>query len=137
MHPGPRDFPGYDPIGMALYQNAQYFGATLHKILPRVDTGAIIAEQRFAINCLHMNREDIALKAYSAGLELVGRLAGLIADIHQAVPINYDLKWHEGGRTSRKFVREMQRMDLDLTNQELLRRHNAFGDCSAEAGLGL
>lgn len=49
IHPGPPHYPGWAPIAFAVYQQAQSFGATLHHMEARPDTGAIVDAENFAI----------------------------------------------------------------------------------------
>jgi len=38
-HPGPPSYPGWAPAHFALYERAEEFGATVHVMVERVDTG--------------------------------------------------------------------------------------------------
>ena len=49
FHPGPPEYPGIGCTNFALYNNAKVFGITVHHMDEKVDSGAIIAVERFHI----------------------------------------------------------------------------------------
>lgn len=49
FHPATPDYPGIGCTNFALYENAEFYGATCHFMSPRVDTGAIIKVSRFRV----------------------------------------------------------------------------------------
>src|SRR5579871_3675292 len=49
FHPGPPAYPGWAPAHFALYEGAAEFGATVHAMAARVDSGPIIEVVNFAI----------------------------------------------------------------------------------------
>ena len=49
FHPGPPERPGRYPSVFALYDGAQTFGVTAHEMLTRVDSGAIVGVDSFAV----------------------------------------------------------------------------------------
>src|SRR6201993_4624243 len=49
FHPGPPRYPGWAPAHFALYEQASEFGATVHVMEERVDSGAIVGVVHFAI----------------------------------------------------------------------------------------
>jgi len=59
FHPGPPAYPGWAPAHFALYEGAAEFGATVHAMATRVDSGPIVEAVHFPIPA------DIAV----AGLE--------------------------------------------------------------------
>ncbi len=134
MHPAPAKLPGFDPIGMALYHNMVEFGVVLHKTMARVDSGAIVAERKFAFPAGY-TREQIAIDAYKNAVSLTSDYCHLLAFPDQPLPINPQLQWDEQYRSSRQLVRDMQKTDYTIPIDEQLRRYAAFGDCNPEAGL--
>lgn len=48
-HPGPPSYPGIGCTNFAIYNNETEFGITCHHMLGKVDTGRIIAVERFPI----------------------------------------------------------------------------------------
>ncbi len=134
LHPASAKYPGFDPIGMALYHQDNEFGAVLHQIAPKVDSGAIVSERKFSFNA-NATRTDIAIEAYKLGARLVTEYSELLADNLTPLPINDKLQWNENYRSSRQLVRDMNKVDYELPIEEQLRRYKAFGDCNPEAGL--
>ncbi len=49
FHPATPDYPGIGCINFALYQGARQFGATCHRMWPKVDTGPIIKVRRVPV----------------------------------------------------------------------------------------
>lgn len=49
LHPGPPEYPGIGCTNFAIYNGEKTFGVTCHHMLPRVDTGPIIAVRRFPL----------------------------------------------------------------------------------------
>lgn len=49
FHPASTDYPGIGCYNFALYEGAPTYGAVCHHMAPRVDSGAIIDERRFAV----------------------------------------------------------------------------------------
>lgn len=49
FHPAPPEYPGRGGASRALYDGAASFGATAHRMVARVDAGAIYAVERFEI----------------------------------------------------------------------------------------
>lgn len=49
FHPGPPEYPGISCTNFAIYNQASVFGITCHHMNPKVDTGRIIAVNRFPI----------------------------------------------------------------------------------------
>jgi methionyl-tRNA formyltransferase len=50
FHPASPDYPGIGCNNFALYENAKEYGVTCHHMAPKVDTGAIIAVERFQVH---------------------------------------------------------------------------------------
>jgi methionyl-tRNA formyltransferase len=49
FHPASTDYPGIGCYNFALYEGAKTYGAVCHHMAPRVDSGAIVDERRFAV----------------------------------------------------------------------------------------
>ncbi|MEM8794877.1 MAG: formyltransferase family protein [Pseudomonadota bacterium] len=81
FHPGPPERPGYMPAPFALHEKDEDFGATFHKMLPKVDTGSIIDVTRFKIDPHNMTLAEVEMEAYKALLTMVVRHAAGLADI--------------------------------------------------------
>ncbi len=49
FHPGPPEYPGIGCTNFAIYNYADEFGVTCHHMASKVDTGSIVAVQRFPV----------------------------------------------------------------------------------------
>lgn len=49
FHPGPPQYPGRAPAHLALHERQLNFGATVHRMIERVDSGPIVEVESFAI----------------------------------------------------------------------------------------
>ncbi|MFA6316399.1 MAG: formyltransferase family protein [Elusimicrobiota bacterium] len=49
FHPGPPEYPGIGCTNFALYDRCREFGVTAHHMVEKVDTGSIVAVQRFPL----------------------------------------------------------------------------------------
>ena len=63
-HSAPPEYPGRDVHHFAIYDDAEYFGATLHKMTKRVDEGEILSVRRFKIS-----KSDTPISLATKGLE--------------------------------------------------------------------
>ncbi len=70
FHPGSCDYPGTGCYNFALYEGAEKFGAVCHHMLPRVDTGAVIAETLFPV-FPHDTVETLKLRTMVTMLEML------------------------------------------------------------------
>ena len=50
FHPGSLSYPGFGCFNFALYENAKFYGCTVHIMNEKVDTGKIIKVSKFKIN---------------------------------------------------------------------------------------
>ena len=124
FHPGPPDYPGWAPAHFALYDRATEFGATVHVMSERVDSGPIIDVARFPIPA------DISVLgleglAYAHLAQLFWRMARSLATDPEPPP-TLAIKW--GGRKySRRDYRAICDIPPDIPKDELDRRLRVFG----------
>ena len=124
FHPGPPAYPGWAPAHFALYEGAAEFGATLHAMAARVDSGPIIEAVHFPIP------RDIGVQgleglAYAHLAQLFWRLAKYLATKTGPLP-HSTLQW--GNRKfSRRAYRAICDIPLDISKEELDRRLRVFG----------
>lgn len=123
FHPGPPEYPGWVPAAFALYDGAVQFGATLHEVTERVDSGTICDVEAFAVppECDLQGLESLA---YTACLRLFERWAEALASpLH---PPRLPLHWGTR-KCTRKLFAEMSRIPEGASEEERRRRARAFG----------
>ena len=125
FHPGPPEYRGLFPSVFALYDNATTFGVTCHEMSAAVDSGAIVAVDRFAIPN-GANREALDALTYRAMLSLVERLAAQIGNIKQPLP-KINQSWSGPMRTRADFNALCQ-LPKDVDAAEFQRRTRAIGE---------
>jgi methionyl-tRNA formyltransferase len=124
FHPAPPDYPGSHPASFAIYDGVTRFGATVHEMAVRVDSGPIVdvewfdAEPEAGVLAL----ED---KAGEAAARLFWRLAPLLADCRRPLPQGID-RWGPR-KTTKKDFRAMALIDPSISAMEFERRWRAFG----------
>lgn len=125
FHPGPPEYRGLFPSVFALYDGAASFGVTCHEMAAVVDSGPIVAVDRFAIPN-SANREALDALTYRAMLGLVEKLAARIADVSKPLPPIAD-QWSGPVRTRADFNALCQ-LPPNVTEAEFQRRYNAIGE---------
>ena len=99
IHPGPPAYPGSDAGSWALLEGATVFGATAHRMVEKVDAGAIIATELFAMQA-DWTLEQLNEQAYVAAMTLVRRLIPRLVRPSIPLPVSGDT-WTGRCRTSR------------------------------------
>lgn len=124
FHPGPPAYPGWAPAHFALYHRAAEFGATMHEMVAKVDSGAIIDAALFPIPA-DTNVAALEGMAYGRLVALFWKLSELIACESANLP-RAQLVW-AARRFTRRDYQAMCDIPLDITPAELLRRLQIFG----------
>jgi methionyl-tRNA formyltransferase len=124
FHPGPPEYPGWAPAHFALYEEAAEFGATMHAMEARVDSGPIIEAVRFPVP------RDIGVQgleglAYAHLARLFWQLAKHLATQSDPLP-HAALQWAHR-KYSRRAYRAICDIPLDISKEELDRRLRVFG----------
>jgi len=124
IHPAPPAYPGSHPASFAIFEGATRFGATVHEMVERVDSGPIVDVEWFdvapGIDVLAL--ED---KAGEAAARLFWRLAPALAHCAQALPLG-DHRWGPR-KTTRKDFRAMGMLDPTISADAFALRWRAFG----------
>ena len=94
FHPGPPDYPGWAPAQFALYDGATTFGATVHVMAERVDSGPIIDVDAFPVPA-GISVAGLEGLAYAHLAKMYWKLAGTLATEAAPLPAQ-PLSW--GGR---------------------------------------
>jgi methionyl-tRNA formyltransferase len=124
FHPGPPDYPGWAPSHFALYERATEFGATVHIMVERVDSGPIVDVARFPIpsGISVLGLEGLA---YAHLARLFWQMAKPLAS-DPSPPPALPVRW--GNRKySRRTYRAICDIPLDIPKDELDRRLEVFG----------
>jgi methionyl-tRNA formyltransferase len=124
FHPGPPQYPGWAPAHFALYEQAAEFGATVHAMAERVDSGPIVGTALFPIPS-GIGVLGLEGLAYAHLAQLFWRLARTLAT--QAEPLQQQpLQWSDR-KYSRRAYQAICDIPLDITKEELDRRLRVFG----------
>lgn len=121
FHPGPPEYPGYGCNNFAIYEEAKDYGVCCHHMAPRVDTGAIIATQRFPV-LLNDDAGALLARAYDYQLVLFYEIVARIIR-GEELPVSSE-KWTRQPFTRRQFD-ELGRITADMTRDEAAKRTRA------------
>ncbi len=124
FHPGPPEYRGLFPSVYALYDNASSFGVTCHEMSTEVDSGAIVAVNRFAITP-DMDRAALDAATYTELLKLLTQLAPAFAN-DAAIPHNA-AQWSGPLRRKAEFD-ALCHLPADADETEIQRRYRAIGE---------
>jgi methionyl-tRNA formyltransferase len=122
FHPGPPEYPGWLPAAFALYDGVGEFGATLHEMTAKVDSGTICDVERFAVPT-ECDLQGLEALAYSACLRLFERWGeALVSPLR---PPRLPLAWGMR-KCTRKAFAELCRIPDGASDEEVRRRRRAF-----------
>lgn len=121
FHPGPPEYPGFGCYNFALYDRADDYGVTCHRMAAKVDSGAIYGVRRFPIPD---SRSVVDLQDRSLE-HLLLLLADVLAMISRGDELAEISQWTRGP-TSRTDFEELRRIPLDATKEEVEIRIAAF-----------
>jgi len=124
FHPGPPDYPGWVPAHFAIYDKANTFGATAHRMAERVDAGPIIDVESFVIPP-GTSVTRLQEMAFTQAARLFWRLAPVLA-IQSAPLAQLPIQW-TGMKSTSRMHKAMCDVAPDISPQELERRVEAFG----------
>jgi len=124
FHPGPPEYPGSHPASFAIYDQVESYGATAHEMSARVDTGAIVGVDRFAVpNAFRFL--ELEVQAHKNLSILFEKLAPYL--VNTSKPLDHiDVQWGAKMRTQKDFER-MQQITSDMSEVEIRLRWRAFG----------
>ncbi len=123
FHPGSPDYPGRFPAAFALYDGVATFGATLHEMAERVDSGPIVGCTRFAVPPGSSYRWLVA-KAHQAALHLFFEAVRPLA--RSAAPLRpLPLVWG-GRRCTQRALEQACCLSVDATADDMERRWGSF-----------
>ena len=124
IHPGPPSFPGRHPESWGAYHGVDRFGATLHRMAPRVDEGEIVDVEWMAM-APGSGQLEFGRQALRAAVRLVGRW--LVPLLEGKVPAPTAYRW-SGHKTSHAEAEAMRHMTPAIAAEEFERRRLAFAE---------
>lgn len=125
FHPGPPTLPGLYPSVHALYAGDAAFGVTLHEMAPSIDSGAIVAVERFPVppGCDRLQLDSMTLATM---MEMLTRYAPALADLSHTLPRTAE-SWVGPLRTGLDFA-ALCELPEDADAAEFQRRLRAVGE---------
>jgi methionyl-tRNA formyltransferase len=127
FHPGPPTYPGRAPAHFALYERAQDFGCTVHRMIERVDAGPIVDVDVFGIPP-GISVGGLEEMAYTRLVQMFWRMSRVLAT--QSSPIiERAIRWgtRRHSRSERSEYENICSIPLSIAPDELKRRMNVFG----------
>jgi methionyl-tRNA formyltransferase len=121
FHPGPPEYPGIGCTNFALYNGAKDFGITVHHMNEKVDSGRIIAVERFPVfekDSVYSLSQRCYAYIYKAFVELF-----LFMAAGEYLPESKEV-WQRKPYT-RKQLNDLCRITTDMTEDEIKNRVRA------------
>lgn len=121
FHPGPPEYPGIGCTNFAFYNGENEYGVTAHYMLPRVDSGSIIAVKRFPLKT-----DDTVYGVTQHCYQLLEEMFYEILEriLHsKPLPVT-DENWKRKPYT-RKQLNELCEIRPDMSQEEIERRIKA------------
>jgi len=125
FHPGPPEVRGLFPSVFALYDGASNFGVTCHEMNEGIDSGPIVAVERFAIP-KNADREMLDRLTYQALLALVEKLSAALRDVSKPLAHAKD-RWSGPVRTRTDF-NTLCELPANVDAAEFQKRYRAVGE---------
>lgn len=122
VHPASPAYPGRDPHHFAVYDGATQYGATMHMMTRRVDDGAIVDLELFAVPAGATPALLLGM-ADDAAWKLIARLFMRLAACEKILPLS-NVSWGMR-KTTRKMFLELCTVDSQMGESEFIRRDKA------------
>lgn len=121
FHPGSVEYPGTGCYNFALYEGASEYGAVCHHMLPRVDAGKVIREDRFPVSTSD-TVETLKLATMTTMLDMY---RAIVTDISNRYPLpQAATRWTRRAFTRRE-MNALKLIEADMNNFERDRRIRA------------
>ena len=124
FHPGPPEIPGRYPSVWAIYNGHTQFGVTAHEMKPSVDSGPIVAVDRFDVP-ENADLQTLDTVAFEAIVRQFHRLSALLAQSTPPLP-HVNETW-SGKKYKKADCDALCLITEDLSGDELNRRQRACG----------
>lgn len=125
FHPGPPEYPGLFPSVFALYAGESQFGVTLHEMAAVVDSGPIVAVERFAL-LPEWDRLALDTETFGALTRLFAHHAGKLAQT--TAPLARCSETWGAPRRTRKDFEALCELPDGASDAEFARRYRAIGE---------
>ncbi len=125
LHPGPPDYPGLFPSCFALYDGAESFGVTLHRMTDAIDAGEIIHTQSWSLNTSD-NRASVDQASFDVCMAVLEKAAETLCDL--TADLNGNGQAWCGRLRTRKDLDDLCRLPDTVTAEEFDRRYRAIGE---------
>jgi len=125
FHPAPPSYPGLSPAAYAIYDGARIYGATVHRMVEKVDAGPIVAAE-FCLIDDEAGVADIELQSFTLLAKLFRELAARLATDPAPLP-TLPIAW-SSNKSSRRSLQTICDIPLDIEAEELARRVKAFAN---------
>jgi len=122
IHSSSPNSPGRDPHHFASYADSDRYGATIHFMTNKVDSGPIIDVKIFSVN--KKNPEEFLRIGNKAGFALIQTLFKMI-QLDKPILPNPDLIWY-GKKTSRQDFLDHCELNFEMDEREIKRRFYSF-----------
>lgn len=126
LHPGPPEVRGLYPSVHAIYQGLAAFGSTLHEMAEGVDSGPIVAVDRFPMPT-PAERWRLDRDSLKSALDLIARTAPALVDVDTPLPPLPDVQW-SGPLHRRRDFEALCQLPSRLDAREFDRRYRAVGE---------
>ena len=121
FHPGPPKYPGIGCFNFAIFNNEKTYGATMHEMKKKVDSGKIIKKIKFNINKL--NLIQLIERTYEKMFKLLKKE---MPKILAKKKLNFSKnKWSRKAYT-RKDFNNFCKIDLKMKPDQLIRKIKAI-----------
>ena len=124
FHSGPPTYPGSHSASFAIYEGAKHFGATVHVMKEKVDSGPIVAVEQILIQ-ENIRFMELELESYELLLKIFSNLAPHFATSNDPLPF-IGIHWSGPKHTKAEFE-TMRVIEADMDEAEIRLRFRAFG----------
>lgn len=121
FHPGPPEYPGVGCTNFAIYDGAREYGVTCHHMTASIDSGRIVAVQRFPVDDgetlyeLHCRTQEHLIELFES----------LMRDLVAGKPLpESEEAWARPAYTRQEFE-ALRRIDPTMPEEEIARRVRA------------
>lgn len=121
FHPASVDYPGIGCYNFALYDQAAEFGAVCHHMLPKVDSGTVVEERRFAVFD-HDTVESLKLRTMVTMLAMFHDICSALASGSQLAVSPH--QWSRVAYTRRE-MNALKTISPEMSADEVSRRIRA------------